>query len=94
MESGSCAETAGIEVGDIIIALDEIQVTSREDLKAALKEYKAGDTVTVKLYRSGKEITVQLVLDEQAPKTAEPAPATNRDSQYNGGGRQDIPFAS
>lgn len=92
VEEGSCAETAGIEVGDIIVALNEVQITSREDLKAAIKEYKAGDTVTVKLYRSGKEVTVELVFDEKAPTTAEPAPATN--DSGNQPQEKDFPFAS
>ena len=40
-------------------------------LSAALKHYHAGDTATLKLYRAGAEVEVQITFDEKQPDTAE-----------------------
>jgi serine protease Do len=58
--AGSAAENAGIEAGDIITAIDEVKVSSVDELVSLLAEYKPGDTIKVTLsrefetgYRSG-----------------------------------------
>ena len=66
VESGSCAETAGIRVGDIITAMGETAVASSRDLKAVKKEYSAGDTTTVTVYRSGESQTLTILFDEES----------------------------
>ena len=35
------------------------------DLARALRKYKAGDETTLRIYRGGKEIVLQIVLDEK-----------------------------
>ena len=54
--SGSAAEQAGIEQGDIITAVDNTSITSTEDLKTALSNYSSGDTATITLSRSASNI--------------------------------------
>lgn len=66
--SGNCAERAGIQAKDIIVELGGYEVTCMNDLRRALRKFEAGDTVTVKLWRSGQEIIVQVTLDE-APQS-------------------------
>ena len=66
VEEGSCAQTAGLQSGDIITALDDTTIESYNDLAAALKNYKAGDTATLTIYRSGQTQTVQVTFDEKA----------------------------
>ena len=61
---GSCAETSGLKPGDIVTAVDDTAVTSSEQLKSAIKNYKAGDEVTFTVYRDGKNDTLHLTLDE------------------------------
>ncbi len=61
---GSCGEKAGLQAGDIITAVDESAVSSSEQLSSAVKNYKAGDTVTFTLYRNGETLTVTVTLDE------------------------------
>ena len=61
---GSCAQTDGLQVGDIITAVDDTTVTSSSQLSSAVKNYKAGDTVTFTVYRDGQTTTVQVTLDE------------------------------
>ena len=62
---GSCAETAGIRPGDIITMVNDAEIMSSDDLKAALENYKAGDTVSVKIFRDGELITLSITFDEQ-----------------------------
>lgn len=62
---GSSAEKAGIKTGDVITAFGDYTIASYDDLKAAIKMYKAGDTVKVTVYRSGETFDVSATLDEQ-----------------------------
>ena len=62
---GSCAEQAGIVVGDIILQVNGIAVESNPELLSALKDYQAGDTITLKIYRSGAELETEVTLDER-----------------------------
>jgi len=62
---GSCADKAGIRAGDIITAVDGKAIASREELKAVVKEHRAGDTVTFSVYRDGETRELSATLDEQ-----------------------------
>lgn len=58
----SSAEHAGVEIGDVIIGVDNSKISNSEDLQSALKFAKIGDTVNVKVYRKGKEKTIPVKL--------------------------------
>lgn len=77
VDENSCAGTAGLRVGDIIIKVDDKEITSSSDLKTAKKNYKAGDTAVLTVYRSGEEVEVTIVFDEEqaAASTTTPEPA-------------------
>ena len=60
---GSCAEKAGIRAEDIITSLGGFEVENLTDLTRALRSYKAGDEVSVTVYRAGANITLTVVLD-------------------------------
>ena len=68
VEDGSCAAKAGLSEGDVITAVNDTEVTSTSDLKAALKEFNAGDTVELTVYRSGSSSKVSVTLDEYVPE--------------------------
>ena len=51
VEAGSPAETAGIQVGDIIVEVDGTIITSTTQMVSILQSKQAGETVSVKLYR-------------------------------------------
>ena len=72
VEPGSCAERAGIQTGDIITRIDDTEIASYNDLKQALKQYSAGDTAELELYRAGESRTLSIVLDEAVPNSANP----------------------
>lgn len=69
VDEGGAADRAGIEVKDIVIALGEYEVSNVTDLTRALRNFKAGDTTTVKLIRGGKEMTLEITLDEKPQTT-------------------------
>ena len=60
-----CAEKAGIRAKDIIVAIGEYKVESLNELSRALRNFKAGDTTTVTVFRSGRELVLDIILDER-----------------------------
>lgn len=63
--AGYCAEKAGLQEKDIIVALGEYQVTGLNSLTRALQNFEAGDTTTITVWRSGVEIELEITLDEK-----------------------------
>ena len=72
VESGSCAESAGIQAGDIITRLGDVEITGYSDLKQAIKQYSAGDSAELELYRAGESRTLTVTFDEAVPDSANP----------------------
>ena len=58
VEEGGAADKAGLKMGDVIIKVDDTDITSMEDLTAVKKQYSAGDTATFTIYREGQETRV------------------------------------
>ena len=65
VNAGSCAEKAGLKVGDIVISFNGIKTATHPELLAALKKSQAGDTVEMEIYRAGAQMTLTVVLDEK-----------------------------
>lgn len=66
---GSCAEKAGLKAGDIVTKLGDTEVKTANGLINAKNQYKAGDTVTLEVYRKGETITLTVTLDEFVPES-------------------------
>lgn len=66
---GSCSQKAGVKSGDIITALNDTEVPSYTDLAAALKKHKAGEQVTLTVYRAGQTVKLNVTLDEKQPES-------------------------
>jgi len=64
--SGSPADKAGLKERDVITAVDGTKVDDRHSLTALLDQHSVGDTVTLHVLRSGKQMDVQITL-EAAP---------------------------
>ena len=58
------AARKGIIAGDILISLGDQRITSLEELTAALAGYNVGDTVRIVIYRSGRQYSVDVLLEE------------------------------
>ena len=77
VNEGSCAEAAGIKQGDIITKIDDTDITSMAQLTSVKNSYRAGDTVTVTVFRAGEYLELSLTFDEQTVNTQtqqDPAP--------------------
>jgi len=73
----SCAEKAGIQVGDIIFEFNGKPVENNTALIAALKKSAAGDTVELRVFRAGAELTLTITLDEKPRVVEQPQADTS-----------------
>lgn len=83
VESGSAAEKAGIQVGDIVIGINDTTITSISEFNKIKAKYKAGDKITITLYRQGNKKNVEATLDEDTSS------AQSNDSQSTTESNQD-----
>lgn len=58
----SSAKKAGLQKGDIITKVDDKEISSPEDLRNAIQNYKPGDKVTINYLRDEKKKSVKVVL--------------------------------
>lgn len=84
---GSCAEKAGLLKGDIITKLGDTDIRSTADLLAARKDYRAGDTASITIYRNGDYKTMSITFDEEKPVDPQAAAEADKDSSsaFDGG---------
>jgi len=62
--SGSSADQAGIDPGDILLRIGDTRISNVEQLEEALYAHQPGDNVDLLLYRSGWQYGVNITLDE------------------------------
>ena len=85
--SGGAGDKAGLRLGDVITKMGDKTLTSRQDLSAAMKGYRAGDTVTLTVYRNGQYIETELTFDAQPQTTGSQEDTTQSSgSSGNNGG--------
>ena len=83
---GGAGDKAGLERCDVITKMGDTAITSRQDLSAAMKGYRAGDTATLTVYRSGSYITTDITFDQQPQTTGTDTEDTSSQGGGNGGG--------
>ncbi|WP_238885618.1 S1C family serine protease [Clostridium sp. YIM B02551] len=66
IQNGSPAETAGIEIGDVITGFNGKTVKTSAQLNAEKAKLKEGDKANVVVVRNGKELTLQIVMKAQS----------------------------
>ena len=59
---GTAAAEAGIAEGDVVIAVAGEETPTSGDVRAAIREHKAGDEVTITVVRAGEEVELQATL--------------------------------
>ncbi len=93
VEEGSCAETAGLKQGDVITKMGDMEITGMNQMIAVKNRYKAGETVSLEVYRFGENLTLTITFDEQENSTQEsgnqgqaqdPAPQQTSSGSYRG----------
>lgn len=65
MDPEGAAAKAGIQIGDIIVAINNEPVTTTDELNKAKADYKAGDTITLTISRNNQNIDINVVLQEK-----------------------------
>lgn len=76
-----------LKAGDRIVAIDGTEVTYSYDIKAAIKDRKVGDEVTIKVVRGGKYYDVKITLTEYVPSNVSEKNTTDSESFENNFGK-------
>ena len=94
VEEGSCGAAAGLKESDIIVAIDGKEISTGNELISAKKNYSAGDSAVLKVYRDSKYIELTIVFDEATPERLaaeqKDAEETPTQQQYSGGDYSDF----
>lgn len=91
VNAGSAAQTAGMQKGDIIVALNGETVAGSSELTSMLKQYRAGDTATITVARSGETVDLTVTFDAK-PQQTESADTNSQASGEPGQGGQYYSF--
>ncbi len=68
VEPESPADRAGVQLGDILISLDDNPLGDIDELQAALRGDAVGKTVSAVLVRGGKRVPAQIIISEKSRK--------------------------
>lgn len=82
VERGSAAEAAGIEVNDIVVGIEGELITSIEEFNEIKSLYKAGDTISVSVYRNNNIVDLKVTLDEAVDRSAASSGSDDRRGGY------------
>lgn len=64
VEENSAADAAGLKTGDIIVKINDTDISNMTELTKAKNEHNIGDTISITISRNGKEKTLTLTLGE------------------------------
>lgn len=76
-ENGPAAR-GGVKVGDIVIGIEGTLIETVDEFNTVKENYKAGDTITISVYRDGEIVDIKITLDEDKS-----ALENNRQQQNN-----------
>ncbi|MEX1103702.1 MAG: trypsin-like peptidase domain-containing protein, partial [Dehalococcoidia bacterium] len=66
VDPGGPADRAGIEPGDVIVKLGDVDIRNEGDLAIAMIKNGPGETVDVELYRDGEKMTIDVTIGTPA----------------------------
>ena len=75
----SSGALAGLRAGDVITAVNGVGIAGVEDLSGELKNYRASDTATLTVYRSGRTLELTISFDAKPESTAASQPTEGAD---------------
>lgn len=64
LQKGGPADKAGLEVGDVIVKIDDFKIENYSRLRYYLYKYKINDKIKVTYIRGSKEYTAEVILSE------------------------------
>lgn len=59
------AQKAGIQAGDVVVKVEDTEITTYKSFLTELYSHKPGETIKVTINRAGNEKTLQVTLDEK-----------------------------
>jgi len=62
VSEGSDAERKGIKVGDVVVAVNGIEVSTTEEMLAIKNDMAVGDTMEIRVWRNGETLTFEIEL--------------------------------
>src|SRR3989339_1046849 len=63
--SGSPASKSGLNVGDIILEVDNFKINNEKTLISVFQEFRVGQTITLKIIRDNKEMDKKMTLEKR-----------------------------
>jgi hypothetical protein len=78
---GSVAERAGLEAGDVLIRIDDVEIARLVDVRDGLQKVESGETAVIEVMRHGRAETFQALLDSEPRKSSD----LNLNWNWNGG---------
>src|SRR5665648_1217600 len=72
VSNGSPAADAGLQPGDVVVAIDKEAVSGALSLTASVRELAAGDHVTLTVVRDGKSLEISVPRASRQESTAQP----------------------
>jgi serine protease Do len=83
------ADKAGIKAGDVILAVNGVEVNKPNQLQAKISSYNPGDEVSLLIWRYGKEIKINVTLEgRDEAETAEQKPLVAKNDNVRSMGIQ------
>ncbi len=64
-ETFSSAEKSGIKIGDVITAIDGVEVSTMQELNDIKNKKNVGDNITLEIYRNSENIEISIELGEE-----------------------------
>ncbi len=92
VNSGSCAEKAGLKVGDIITQVDGTDITTSAELIDMKSRHRAGEEMILLVYRDEDTLTMKVTLDEEKPSKSPISDGSEKNQQQNNGGSYDYGY--
>ena len=84
VSSGSGAEKAGLQVGDIVTKFNDTKISSASDLMLAVRSQKVGSKVTVEFYRDNEVKTAEVTLGSDESSASQKKEESRSDQQDQG----------
>ncbi|HVA01544.1 MAG TPA: Do family serine endopeptidase [Terriglobia bacterium] len=87
VEPGSPADRAGLQMGDVILAIDGQPISSGDELVQIVSEREIGSTLKLDLLRSGKALSAAVKVGDRSQIIAEQRAENNRGNSQNPAGQ-------
>jgi serine protease Do len=69
VSQGSPAQSAGLQVGDVVVAIDDAEIKGLDDLATRIERLRPGTRVKLNVKREAEQMVLEVVLGERKPNT-------------------------